>query len=446
MLLVDILTALSLASAFFVVLVLTTDQAQSIFLEAKAKANLLDLYEAGFSSSTKVVLYGNDRLEKETNLYNGKQSLSFTEITALDKNFPLSSKAVCSADFANMSAAGSYTKETGIFEIKRIDLPIDPSLPLTDFEIRDNRAYVSVDSTNSGDPDLIVFDLKDPNHVQIISAIDTGPGIAAISLQGKRIYAAAASSAAQLHIIRFDSIFSPALEKKYKLALPYATATAPYATAISVSGNLLFLGTEKWDGQEFSIIDISNPANPAKLGGLEIGSKVNGIYVDKNTAYVLASGEGQLNQIEVDNANTPLLGHVFGPSGWQRQEGKAFDIFENYTYFGRTSGGFDINSDHELFQWSSTSPPIYGPADSQNEKGGIYGLVGDRRYLFVIGRQANSELMIFGRNGYALGADFASSTTYTLDILPQKITCYDRDIYILSHSSPNIYKLTWKHE
>lgn len=365
---------------------------------------------------------------------------------------------VCSVDFGNNNVIGSYEYErlregtiqsgggvsstTIDLQIIPIHLPIDPNLPLTDIEVRNGIAYVVADSNISADPDLYIFDIRDPSNVRLVSSLNTGPGLSSIALAGKRIYASAPSTVAQLHTIRLDNLSTPVLENRYRLPLPYATATPTLGSSVFYNAGKVYLGTEKWVGEEFNVIDVSDPITPTKLSGNEIGSKVNDIFSYRGYTYVTASSRDQLL---VFNTRSPAsstveidLAQAFSPSGWERQEGKVVSFFEQGLGLGRTSGGFDISSDHEVFLWATTSSSTLVDFVSANNPGGVYGILQDRSHIYLATRQLNKELQILDRNLSTIIASFA------LPIAPLVMTC-DRDyIYILANRAPFIFKMTFR--
>jgi len=445
----DILLAFSLSFLFIAIISEASINSRQIFERAKARAELLDVYEeTNMNSPSK--LYGNNQSEMDFSLSSSTGNLSFVKI-AMNENAGLNEAVgtpYCSVDYFNSEAAGSYQYFQSLNDsgqpnfktaaITPITLPIDPLLPLTDLEVRNGIAYISTDSSIASDPDLIIVDISDPNAPRIISTINTGPGLSSIALAGKRIFAAATSAAAQLHIIRMDGLSNPFLEKKFKLSLPYATATPPLASAIFFNNNKVYLGTEKWDGDEFSIIDVSNPLAPITIGGFETNSKINDIYVKNGIAYAAASDQNQLRVLDVGDPANPILVNSFGPSGWQRQEGKAISFFEDGLNLGRTSGGFNFTTDHEAFAWASTSSTTLINPKSVDIPGGVYGIIKDRFRIYLATRQINREFQV-------LDSQFTTSTTvsYSLPIQPQAMACDRDNIYILAHSAPVIYEINF---
>jgi hypothetical protein len=108
--------------------------------------------------------------------------------------------------------------------------------------------------------------------------------------------------------------------------------------------------------------------------------------------------------------------------------------FEDDVGFGRTAGGFDIQTDKELFMWpNGTTSPL-----EENIPGGIYGLVMGRSNILAITHGTDKELAIFSR-------DLSSSTAryYPLPVLPQAITCDLDRVYILAKTAPVIYEIAF---
>ena len=443
MILVDILLALFLATVFTAIITDSSMGARQIFDRARVRQGILDAFELSSSlASSSSRPFGNDRTEDDI--------ASFTKVRARDMASPgqkiidSAGTPLCASDFSNSDL--SRPIDSSRISITPIMLPIDPLLPLTDLEVRDGIAYVSDDSSKASDPDLFVIDFRDENAPKVLSSIDTGPGIADIALAGDHIYAAAASTAAQLHVIRIDSLSSLALEKKYRLPPPYATATEPVGSSVFFDRNEVYLGTEKWDGNEFSVIDVSVPAQPTIVGGFETNSKVNDIFVRDGLAYVADSDQDQLRIIDVRKPEMPALAYAFAPSGWVRQEGETLSYFEDSLGLGRTSGGFNIINDHEAFTWAAasssdaflSSPITVGAYHSVDISGGVYGMVADRSHVYLATRQVNKEFQIFDRS-----LSTSTATSYSLPVAPQTLTCDGDHLYILAATAPVIYDISF---
>lgn len=426
----EILLAFGLAAIFITVIVQTSLQTSEIFGRAKSRKELLDLYDAGSYSSSES-LYGNDRIETRMDVGAGTSEtvLEFSAVRAklLGRLTDAAGNALCSAHFSSKDAHPRVTP---------IRLPIDPLLRLTDLEIRNGIAYLSADSARADDPDILVADIRDPKNTQILSSTDTGPGIRAIALAGKRIYGAASSRVAQLHVLRLENLHSISFETAYKLPLPYATATPAVASSIAFDRGFLYLGTEKWDGDELGVVDVSG-SSPQKVGGFETDSKINAIFVHGSHAYVAASDEEQLRLLDVRNPTSLSLLDSFRPSGFSRQEGRAVAEFEGRPLFGRTSGGFNLADDHEAFAWATSSKTL-AEARSLDIAGGVYGAIMDRERIYLATRTIGGELTVTDTDLSA-----SSSVSYELPVAPQALTCDSDHIYVLAGTAPMIYEVSF---
>ena len=503
LILVDALLALSLAALFVATIASTSLTAQNVFDRASERATLLDAYEAhadGFTgmmpnesrkrlyasttdAAASVIIeasahwYGNDRIETDItvgyadndtsdgqNISTSLLVIAFVQVEPYPFANPTDSAGtpLCSPDFMMKYPVGSYqflqayglggiselppsiSLRTPVPVITPITLPIDPLLPLTDLIVRDGIAYVSADSSVSSDPDLLIANIYDPKHPMILSSLNTGPGISAIALSGNHIFAAADSAAAELHVIRLNSLTSPVLAKRYRLPLPQASSSPSVGVSIFYDRNTIYLGTDKWDGQEFSAIDVTSPEAPVQVGSFEAGSKVNGIFVRNGVAYVADSDQSQLRVLDVSDRTAPRMLYSFSPSGWQRQAGESVSSFEDAPIFGRTSGGYDITTDYELFSWPpipslpAASVPTSSAPFFRDVPGGVYGVVADRRRVYAATRTVGQEFSVYDR---PLGSSTAAY--YQLPVAPQTITCDEDHLYILSHTAPVIYEVAF---
>ncbi len=450
LILIDILVALALSSLFILLISDNSLEASSIFFHAKSRNKLLLDYIANQNLTTvSIKPYGDDRIEQNiflTDKDSASSSILFTKVKELTASNieDAAGTPICSVDYFNHSVVGSYeflsySISTSSIKITPISLPIDPLLPITDFQIRNGVAYISTDSTIVSDPDILVIDIKDISKPKLLSSINIGPGIQAIALAGNHLFGAATSASAQLHIIRIDSLDSLVLEKKFKLSLPFATATPAFGSSIFYNKGNIFLGTEKWDGEEFNIINVSNPSVPNKIGGLETNTKINDIWVQDNLAYLAGSDQGQLRLVDVSNPNKPVQINSFSPSGWNRQEGRAISLFENNLNFGRTSGGYNITNALEAFHFGTSSILNFSKYSGIDVSGGVYGIVSDRSHVYLATRQINKEFQIYD-------GEYSTSSTlaFSLPVAPQRMTCDGNYIYVLAGTAPVIYQISFK--
>lgn len=321
--------------------------------------------------------------------------------------------------------------------ITPIILPLNYNLILTDMVIRNDKAYISADSQISGDPDIFIFDISDDEHPIILSSLNTGPGLASIALAGRRILGAAMSTAYQIHSIHIDDPQHLILENRYRLPSPAPSTSPAFASAISYNNRKIYLGSEKWPGYELSVYDIQNNGELAYGFGWETSSKINDILASSSLLVLAGSGREQISILNIDNG-VIASSTSFDLPGWERQNGRALEMWGGHKVLGRDPGGFDISADHELFVFSSSSRSDI--TWSMNIPGGVYGFVSDTDHLYMIARRLGFEFQVIGFDKE--GGQYDVLAVFPLPTDPKTLTCDGGDIYVLSANVPVIYKIS----
>lgn len=297
----------------------------------------------------------------------------------------------------------------------------------TDIEVRNGIVYLAADSTSASAKDFIIIDTRDPSHAHMLSSLNTGPGLSALEVAGPYVFAAQASSVNQLQIIDIQERSAPSLISQIKLPLPTPTTTAPFATSIFYSQGFIYLGTSKWSGPEFAIIDVSNVQNPLVVGTYETGTLISDIYVRDNRAYLASADEKQMRALDVSDKSQPVLAGSFSPSGWQTQEGKTIDHFEGQLGLGRTVGGFNVQVNHEAFVLDNDMNYV-----SKDIPGGVYGILMRPPYIFLATHSPGRELQV-----WTFGFDRLIYET-PLGISPEKMSCDGSTLYFATGNSKGI--------
>jgi hypothetical protein len=294
--------------------------------------------------------------------------------------------------------------------------------PSTDIEVRNSIVYLTADSTTVPRSDFFIIDSKNGN---ILSSLNTGPGLSALEVAGPYAFVAQASTVNQLQIIDIHDRLLPIRISQLKLPLPTSTTTPPFATAIFYSNGYVYLGSTKWNGQEFAIIDVSNIFDPKVVGMFETNTLINDIYVRNNRAYLATSDEKQMRVLDVSDKTNPILTDSFSPSGWQTQEGKILDYFEDSIGLGRTVGGFNVTGNHELFISSTTTL-------SKDIPGGVYGILMRSPYVYILTHASGKEFQIFNST--------LSTKIFELSLqsYPVKMICDGSTLYFATGDSRGI--------
>jgi hypothetical protein len=306
------------------------------------------------------------------------------------------------------------TKTLHIYQNSQLDLGNSG----TDLEVRNRIVYLATDSSIAGLPDLYIWNTEDPHYPYLLSVLNSGPGFSAIEVAGHYVYAANLGTTNQLQIIDISSREAPVVVAKLKVPVPTASTSAPFATSIFYKKGFIYLGTEKWEGSEFYIIDVKNPLQPQILGSMETGTQVNDIYVYGNKAYVTGSKEYQMQIFDVSNPQTIILTSILSPTGWETQTGKSISLFEGNVGWGRTTGGFNVITNHELFI-AATSSSI-----SKDVPGGVYGLQIWPDVVAIITRLSGQEFQIWDKQ---LAVKILQ---LSLNASPIRLGCDGKDVYV----------------
>ncbi len=300
----------------------------------------------------------------------------------------------------------------------------------TDVEARNGIVYLIADSTSSSQKDFFIIDAKDHLNPHIISSINTGPGLSALEVAGPYVLAAQASSVNQLQIIDIHDRNSPQLISQLKLPLPTPTTTAPFATSIFYSRGYVYLGTEKWSGPEFVVIDVADVYDPQVVGSFETNTLISDIYVRGSTAYLATADSMQMRLLDVSLPSNPVLISSFSPTGWQTQTGKSLEYFEGQLGFGRTVGGFNVPTNHETF--------VFHENDLQTSKdvlGGVYGMLIRPENIFLLTHANGGELQVWN---HALTEKIQN---IPLEVKPPKMSCDGSNLFFATGDAGGLTQL-----
>lgn len=266
----------------------------------------------------------------------------------------------------------------------------------TGMEVRNSIIYLSADSSTLSLPDIYIIDNTSHSNPIILSSLNTGPGVSAIAVSGPYLYLANTSSNSQLQIVDIHDRSNPYVISQLRLPLPSASSSPSRSSSIFYKNGYVYLGTNKWDGNEFNIIDVTNPTNPILVGGYDTNTLVNDIYVNGSIAYLATSDIYQMRILDVlDKYNPSLLG-TFSPSGWEVQQGNVINVFENNLILGRTVGGVNRINNHEIFIFSTSS--LQYPISSRDIPTGVYGSIIRSNNIFLLTHNIGKEFQVWNNN------------------------------------------------
>lgn len=303
----------------------------------------------------------------------------------------------------------------------------------TDLEVRNSFIYLSADSSVQSMHDLFIIDNTDNNNPFIVSSINTGPGVVSLAVSGPFIYLANTSSNSQLQIVDMHDRYNPYLISSLKLPLPNASSSSPRSESIFYRNGYVYIGTNKWDGPELVIIDVSNPSNPIIVGSLETNTLINDIYVYDNKAHLATSDQNQMRVVDVSDKSNPILSSTFTTTGWEVQQGNVVDLFEDNIILGRTVGGFNRINNHEVFVFSTTSIP--NQIVSKDIPTGVYGLISRNQNIFILTHDFGREFQVWNSN--------LSNKIFeiSLGLAPISMKCDWRTLYFTTGDNHGFYTM-----
>jgi hypothetical protein len=475
----DILVAFALVASFMTILLSVFIDTQDLFNFAKIKSSAIDTFilhendfnDLGFYEKVNIdnifasaYPFSNDGKEIDIDIFATtsrgiyKKILSFVKIIPRSDIIPPNEFNNCSMDFINNSKIGLYdfvspnrnvsqmtmirVNKFADFSFEKIFLPITSNNLITDFFIRDKILFVSTNSNLYSDSDIFSFDISSTSAPVLISSLDTGPGINSFYIKKPYVYVANDSTAYQLNILKINFDNTLNYVSRFKLPLPYATATPTVGSSIVMNQNKVYLGTEKWDGYELNKIDVSNINSPSWVMGINNDSKINDLLLDSEDLYMTGSGIHQFRVFDLSNNNFVLKNDV-DLTGWNRQEGVSQFIFEGSFLGGRTSGGFNITTDPEFIYFSSSSLSTLTGAVSKDVPGGVYGVIRDRLFTYIFSRKFEQELQVSPNTHDVI----ATTTYFHIPVIVKKVRCDNGNIYLSDRDNPIIYKINFvKHE
>ncbi len=393
----EMMLAFSLMTLFLTSAIALSATMQELRYQAIRELKNLELALANTSSST---------LQAKKKYGNDSEEIIVEPLTMLLSNYTTAwGRDGCSVEFSDD------------FDLYFPSLNISNNPP-TDIEVRNGVAYITTDSATASMPDVYIIDMGDPELPITMSSLNTGPGLSSLEIAGHYIYAANSGTTNHLQVIDIRNRNQPVLISTLKLPPPNASSTPTTATSIFYSKGQIYLGTEKWEGREFSVIDVSKPSAPRYVGGFEIDTLVNDIYIRGDIAYVAASNVGQMRILDVRNPSSISEADAFSPTGWETQEGKIISYFENVLSLGRTVGGFNAVNNHEIFIFASTTL-------SRDVPGGVYGIVHRPPYIYLAVGSVGREFQVW--------KDDLSSLILerSIGFLPKAMACDGNNLYII---------------
>ncbi len=292
----------------------------------------------------------------------------------------------CSPD----SPYGAWTNHEKLTSIDTIP----STLKATGLDVKNKIVYMSTDPSSAVDADFFIFDANNTSKTSIpnmVSNLNTGPGLTSIDVAGSYAYVANDSKNGQLQIIDVSNIYNPILKTTLNV-IPNGTDINTVGTKVFYYNQTLYLGLKKNNYAEFFVIDVSNPLtlNQSSIkGSYELNASVNSINVKGDYAYISTPNTEEVIVININPSSEEFMQKMGGfdaPGG--SGNGKSIEILGNKLYLGRTFGNT------EFYILDITDPMNLSIVGSYDPNSSINSLVVLGNYAYLATTESNSWFQI----------------------------------------------------
>ena len=284
-------------------------------------------------------------------------------------------------------------------------LMLDSANVASSMFVRGSYIFLTTNSASTTDPDFYAISIKEKTNPTVISKIDTGPGLSAVSIAGYVAYVANTSVNSQAQAIDVSDPFKLKVMWSFKVPGSNSSSTS-LGKSITSNGTSVFLGTAK---SSFSELIMLSATSGQMIKGYEIGTGVNNIFVDKDKLFTLLPIDPELM---VFNLHLETTAQYDAPGG--SGNGKSIDIFNNDMYLGRTLGG------NELVGLDTYLSPLYDARIGAT----VDGIISTRDFLYVLTSNSQKELQVWRKS------DLALSQTVDLPSRAVGIGCSGQYLYV----------------
>ncbi len=194
-------------------------------------------------------------------------------------------------------------------------IDLGPGNQATDLDVKNKIVYMTATAASSAKPDFFVINATNGQSPSISGSLNTGDGLNGVDTAGNYAYVVGKDDNQEFMVIDISNPANP--QKVAGINLP---GNADGLT-VFYFGGYVYVGRANGAAQEFMIINVMNPLNPQVTGGLSnVGDEINDIYVYNQRAYIGTEDDAHsMYVIDVSNPVAPaVLGslninmHVYG--------------------------------------------------------------------------------------------------------------------------------------
>lgn len=185
-----------------------------------------------------------------------------------------------------------------------------------------------------------ILDISSPLNPFFIGGLggsNIQTGLNAVTVAGNYAYVAtnAGPASGQFQVIDVSGEI-PLIKATLAMTGVTGVGTQAQGQSIFYKNGYVYLGlTKTLTGPEFNIIDVHNPLNPLWIGGYNVGSVVNSIFVSGKFAYIGTANSQEILTLNIsDPVNPVYVGGYNAPDAVG--SGKSLDLVGDNLYLGRT--------------------------------------------------------------------------------------------------------------
>lgn len=295
-----------------------------------------------------------------------------------------------------------------------------------DLDVHNKKVYITANFSPVSQRDFFIVEVADQNTPVLISSLHTGPGLFAVHVAGDYAFVANATLTNQFQVISIADINNPILVKTYKIPGVTGTGGAGVGKSIFYLNKKVYIGLTKATGSEFHILDVTIPNSPVWLGAFETNTVVSSIFVKDGLAY-LATGEG--NQFRILDVSNPANIFELGSLGWLSQSGQSVAVLGKQAVFGR-AGGLPNSGQHEIFLLDVENKTLPTSIFSLDLNVSIRDIFWRDGLVFLATNKPGAEFQVFKKFNNSL--IFISSLN--LGSSATALDCEDESMFVLSEN------------
>ena len=281
---------------------------------------------------------------------------------------------------------------------------------------RDGNKYVVLGTKHSttGTHDVWIFDVTscvfddDPaNCIPTLAgsgnASNTSDGLNDIDSISNFAFAANNENQGQFFAVDLSDLSDPVVAASTSLPGVDSNGSYPQGRKVFYFNDRVYVGINETAGSEFHVYDVSDPANPAHLGELELTHNVHDIIVRGDYAYLATSdNSGEVMVIDISDPSSmihpDISGMKFNAPG--NYDGNALYLLGSKLYLGR-DGNYNDPDIHNFFILDISNPASITSLGSKyirrnpNISLGILTLVVSGKFAFMGTDDSNAEFQVF---------------------------------------------------